>query len=69
MNPIETEHPLAGIGGALISLTYTNMLDFAARIREKLLEQGVIDEQLCSSHDMADAVVDAAVYMFALGDE
>lgn len=59
-----TPLPLQEIGGAVLQLTYANMMDLAARLRETLLEAGVIDESLCSTHDVADALSLTATYLF-----
>ena len=63
-NDVTMTDPLQDIGGAIMQLTYANMMELAARIRETLLEAGVIDEELCATHDVAEALSLTATYLF-----
>lgn len=67
---IDTTQPLLDIGGAIMQLTYANMMELASRIREELLNHNVVDSEYCSTDDMARALSATAVYLYTQeGDE
>jgi hypothetical protein len=61
---ITTTDPLQDIGGAVMQLTYANMMELASRIRDHLIDIECVDESICETHLVAEALSLTATYLF-----
>ena len=58
-------HPLTHLGDRIQGLTYGEMMEFAAEVRELMVERDLIDPQIISVADFAAALAGAGIMLFA----